>query len=512
MTDWKRDIGLLVVLQLALGLPYLNSVPRIYVDEVWDSSLGYSLANTGSLKHPFVDGLGGMDIHYLPPRVILPMVCAAVFKITDHSIAAGRVGSVLFGALAVVSLYAVMRRWFGGRQAFFIALVMIVHPWFFEVSRRTRPEVYYIALSLVFLWLLVVFFDRDSRRAAFFAGVFAGLSGLAHPNGLILVLVISCAVGIWQSDKLSVRLICWAAAGFVIIVLPYVVYVLWAVQNPQVVFSEQMQVGQLQYSLTREIERWKGFLKWPRGAGLALIMLLSWTAAWYRSKTADKILATTVLLYALILPFVAINVAFRYLAAIIPFFCALGVRLVWRIMTREVAVVGLWYKSRLVISASVAIIYLTTSVAAIGLVFYRVRKSDLLMVTNRIASVVGPESRIIGDPIFWIGHDRYQYGPWLMIIDTLPLREAIDWARKYRFDYAVRTAWFIGDFAGIEEPPQSMPDFRDSDMLDYFCALFGTKVYEFRDPYYGPVEIYELNWYDLNWDEFYKMRRKSGAL
>jgi len=87
----KGDIVVLVVLQLALGLMYLSRVPRVYVDEVWDSGLGYSLARTGTLKHPFVEGLGGMDSHYLPNRVVLPLVCACIFSVAD--IASGPVGS-----------------------------------------------------------------------------------------------------------------------------------------------------------------------------------------------------------------------------------------------------------------------------------------------------------------------------------------------------------------------------------------------------------------------------------
>ncbi|MHC4624776.1 MAG: hypothetical protein ACYS4W_12835, partial [Planctomycetota bacterium] len=84
MLGWKGHTVILVVLQAALGLACLNGVPRIYIDEAWDSALGYNLARTGTLKHPFVEGLGGMDIHYLPNRVVLPLVCAGIFSIADY--------------------------------------------------------------------------------------------------------------------------------------------------------------------------------------------------------------------------------------------------------------------------------------------------------------------------------------------------------------------------------------------------------------------------------------------
>jgi hypothetical protein len=59
MSVWKRHIAILIVLQVVLGTIYLSRVPRIFVDEAWDSSLGYNLAFKGSLSHPFIEGFGG---------------------------------------------------------------------------------------------------------------------------------------------------------------------------------------------------------------------------------------------------------------------------------------------------------------------------------------------------------------------------------------------------------------------------------------------------------------------
>ena len=261
MFSWKRDIVILIVLEVALGLAYLRTVPRIHIDEVWDSALGYSLAHTGTLKHPFIEGFGGMHIHFVQNRVILPLVCAAIFKLAGYSILTGRIGSLLFGVLAVVSLYAVMRRWFGEKQAFWIGLATVIHPWFFEVSRRARPEIYYTALALAFLWLMILFFDSGSRRIAFFAGVLAGLLGLTHPTGLILVFPIAWAVILWLSSKPIGRLIQWASVGFVVVILPYIIYVFWATQDPEVSFMGQMQSTMLhRLFLHGEIIRWKSFL------------------------------------------------------------------------------------------------------------------------------------------------------------------------------------------------------------------------------------------------------------
>jgi uncharacterized membrane protein YhaH (DUF805 family) len=168
-----------------------------------------------------------------------------------------------------------------------------------------------------------------------------------------------------------------------------------------------MQIGMLHRSLTREFLRWKGFLKWPLGAGFALIMVLSWCASWHRSKSADKVLAAIVLSFILILPFGTVSRACRYLAATIPFFCALGIRFAQRIIVGEILPQKPWHKFRLLVVSTIIVIYLSTSLAAIGLMFYRLHDACLDKSLNRIASIVGSENCVCGDPIFWVGHNKY---------------------------------------------------------------------------------------------------------
>jgi hypothetical protein len=97
-----------------------------------------------------------------------------------------------------------------------------------------------------------------------------------------------------------------------------VIYVLWAVQDPQVSFIEQMQASMAPKSfLNSEIVRWRVFLRWPKGAPLAAVMLVSWIAAWYRSDRTDKIIATIIILFAFLMPFTTVNATSRYLIRIL---------------------------------------------------------------------------------------------------------------------------------------------------------------------------------------------------
>lgn len=507
----KHAIIILIILHAAFGLTCLKTVPRIYMDDVWDSALGYNLACNGTLKHPFIVGFGGMDIHFLQPRVVLPFVCAAIFKITGYSILAGRMGSLLMSILALVSLYAVMKHWFSEKQAFFITLAVVLHPWFFEISRRIRPEIYYPALAMVALWLMICSLDSNSPWKSFLAGIFAGLAALSHPIGLILDIAILGAVFIWSRPKKTWRLALWACLGFVVMITPYILYILRSVRDPQVSFFEQMQSGMPRSYLTQiskeqsqtiltiftgEIRRWKNFLQWPAGIPLIFIMAVSWLLAWYRSITADKIIATVIVLFCLILPFVSTNRAGRYLTILIPFFCALIVRMIWRCTVECRVIPPLKKKLCFAFGISSAVIYVLMCVAAVSLMFYKLREADFTRVVERIASVADREDRVFGTIVLWIGHDRYYYGPFPIDASMTPFRQTPDMIRKYDFDYAVRSAWTFNSSYGVASPPARMPDFRLWHPVDAVCEQYGTKVDEFYDPDFGPFEIYKLNWND----------------
>ena len=112
-------------------------------------------------------------------------------------------------------------------------------------SRRCRPEMYYTALALVFLWLVISYFRRDRVLMAFLAGITAGLASLAHPNGLLIVFAISISWIIWKKKPHLLKFVIWALAGFILTILPYVIYVLWASSQPNVSFLKQMQVEPL---------------------------------------------------------------------------------------------------------------------------------------------------------------------------------------------------------------------------------------------------------------------------
>jgi 4-amino-4-deoxy-L-arabinose transferase-like glycosyltransferase len=485
---------ILCAVQLLLGIFYLGSVPRFYGDEAWDASLGYEFAQTGVLRHPFIHNFGGMEVHFVQPRIVLPIICAGIFKVTGYSIAISRLPSLLLGVLAVVVLYHIAERFFDNKQSFLIVLATVINPWFWSTCRRCRPEMLYTALALVFLWLVISYFRRDRAFVAFLAGITAGLASLSHPNGLIIITAISISWIVWKEKPHLFKFVVWALAGFILVILPYVIYAFWASNQPNVSFLKQMHGGSLYGSaIAREMMRWRSFFQPPFGIPVALVMFASWLAAWWKSTAEDRLLATVVAIYPLSLLFLSVDALASYIVVEVPFFSVLIVRFIYRLHEFGFLFSGskrICYITRLF----VILIYVTSSLPPVMLMLYWQRNADFNRVVDEVAKVVGPKARVHADPVFWVGHDRYIYGPYLITYDVVELRNALQWAYLQSFDYAVRTSWFDRSPQGFGKVPNNMPAFRSYSITDNLCKLFGTKVYEFYNEDYGPVEIYKLDW------------------
>jgi hypothetical protein len=273
--------------------------------------------------------------------------------------------------------------------------------------------------------------------------------------------------------------------------------VLWAAQDPAVDFLAQMSGGNPVVTMhpatviAGELERWRHFFQWPKGAPLALLMLAGWAAAWFRSTRVDKTMATIIVLFALAMPFTTVNTTSRYLIGLIPFFGALMVRLGERIVGGAGAT-GAGHKVRWAMVLGGAGVYVVLCVGGIGLMFYRLRGADVTRVLDRVAEVVGPSGHVYGDLLLWMGQDRYRYGPFRT--DHPWRQDSIEMVSQYRFEYAVRPAWTFGRSHGVSTPPAAMPAWRTGHMIDEVCRRYGTKIAEFRDPHYGPMEVYKLDW------------------
>jgi hypothetical protein len=354
----------------------------------------------------------------------------------------------------------------------------------------------YTALALVFLWLVTSYFRKDRKFTAFLAGISAALASLAHPCGLLIVAAISIAWIIWKEKPRLLKFAIWALAGFTLTILPYVIYALWASVQPNVSFIKQIQLGYPSFYssiVVKEIARWRSFFQPPYGIPIALVMIAAWLSAWRKSTAEDKFAATVIAVYSLILPFFSVNALPYYLVAVIPFFSILIIRFIYRL--RDFAFLNSSKETYYAAKIAVVLMFVIPSLSAIMLVLYKQRGTNFNVIVNEVAKVVGPNKKIHADPVFWAGHNKYTYGPYLITYNVVKISEALQWAYSQSFEYAIRTSW-DGSYPqqGIGKAPNNMPSFRPHLIGDTLCKMFGNKVYAFYNEDYGAIEIYKINW------------------
>lgn len=526
-------LALLLTIQLAIGLPWLSSIPRVYNDEAWEASIGRSIADEGRLRHGIIEGWGGMHVRFVQNQLVQPFALAAVFRVCGCSIWTSRFTSLLASLAAVAALYLVARRLLsttasdpadpqqsavGGddrtgaaradsvvapagtsraslwrNPAFWAVLLAMVHPWFIEISRRARPEIFYIALAYAALAVAL------HRPNSWWIGGLAALAALSHPTGAVLAAALLGAALLLRAWPASGRDIARCAAAAAVPLSAYAIYVAWAVRDPQVSLWQQMTghrpagFGDAGFSglLAGEARRWISFVQWPRGLGIAVVFLIAWIRAIKRGDRLVRSAAVAVVLFAAALPFTTVNTTSRYLVALVPLLAVLIVRWVGAptdsIVRRGLRITAL-------------IVYVGTCAGGIQLLWSRLHDADANRVFDQVAAIIARDrggdraaardARVFGRMLLWFGGDRYRYGPFPIDHHWVVQRDAV---RLHGFDYAVRSAWDFNSSEGVRRPPASMPAFRNGDDIDPICRDFGRRIGEFHDEHFGPFEIYALD-------------------
>ncbi len=496
---------ILMALTACLSLVRLSDIPRVFVDEAWDSALGLNLIEEGTLRHPFIEGFGGMNVRFLQNRIMLPIISSGIFKVAGYSVFTSRLGSALLGMAGVAMLFVIARKWFGPWQAFFIGLFTAFHPWWFNVSRRARPEIYYTFFAIMLLWTLDGYFRKNSAWRAALCGFLAGLAALTHPNGILICGSVGLAAVIWLRGKSSFfKMILFVGIGFALTILPWLLFLYASHDIDGVNLKLQYQMAQLTGSnpVIREVIRWKNFLDdeyiWP----IAPLMGLGWLAAWYRSTKYDKFFATLIAIFSAALLFVSVTHFSAYLTALVWAWSALIVRFAFRLgakasesLNRIEKPDGFGVKTfGMPVAGVLVILYLSNCVFTLGVYYRNFKDADLNRVINTAAEIIDDEEGLVfADPIFFYGKEQYNYGPYFITYVPKTMKEYYEWTKQHDFVYMIRPSWYI--FPPLNSKPVSteMPDWRANNVIDFLCRTTAHRIGEFEDPIYGGFEIYKLD-------------------
>jgi len=430
---------------LAVTLPDLGRYPRVHGDDSWVMSASYKLATTGVFGSDLYAGFDGADQHYFIALPVYQFLQALSFVLFGAGIAEARSVTVVSAVVVLWATTWLALRWYGLGASVVSGLLLVllrvnlVNLWpglpLLAVGRSGRYDMTGVAL----LWLTVVFLDLalqrgSSLRLALSVGVCAGLATLTQFFGAFAVLIVVAMLA-WRGDqrKRMSAVVRWAAAGWVVVVAPYLLYVAWHWSD----FRGQstLKAGRTDFldpsfyidNLRDETARYQHLVDPDSilGTGVttwlfvvAIVPIFGWLAWRARrpEQTGDRILLTTLLVCGAALALLDGTNVPLYSIVLWPGLCiavaaALAAGLVW---VRNAAHERQIIPQRLVVTVMVAgAILLAVPMATDAIDAYsedQQRRRETTSYTNvasELDALIPAEARVVGHERWWWGlHER----------------------------------------------------------------------------------------------------------
>jgi len=174
------------------------------------------------------DYMGALDVRR--PPLYPALIGLASFVVPDFEFA-GRLVSLVFGALTAVLVYFLGRRVFDEKTGLVAAAFVAAHPYMLRYSGDVLTEaLYYFLVAIVALLGLKAVIEK-SPLIMFLAGIAGAFAYLTKPAGLVALIAITLFAAFERPGKINSewhqRLILlfslWAV--FIIMALPYLVFI-----------------------------------------------------------------------------------------------------------------------------------------------------------------------------------------------------------------------------------------------------------------------------------------------
>jgi 4-amino-4-deoxy-L-arabinose transferase-like glycosyltransferase len=175
-------------------------------------------------------GLSGLLHAYWPP--FFPCMIALVGGVVRDLELAGRLISVLSGALLVFPIYRLGKALVGDRAAKLAALFVMLYPPLAYNATNVMPETLYSLVCIVGIYTGWKALDEGRPILGLAAGLLWGAGYLMRPEGVGFVLVYGAFMGIlliknlvgraWNGRFVLVPIL--SVVGFLLLAMPYVIY------------------------------------------------------------------------------------------------------------------------------------------------------------------------------------------------------------------------------------------------------------------------------------------------
>ncbi len=397
---------------------------RPWCDEAWFASVAYNLIHHGFMGmtvldphgyifHPYVEGIDRYTYWVMPGYLLLQ---AAWYKVVGFSLFSMRALSILWGGVALLSWYIVVRWLTRDRRIALLTTFFLGTEQHFAFSAATgRMDMMCAALGLASL-ALYIRLRQNFTLALFVASCVSAVNLFTHPNAIFGMFALAVLVLYFDRNRLTIRSLLLAACPFLLLGS---LWGLYAAKAPHFFVAQFQAQARVPHRLELPWNPWKSFwqeidLRYGSAYGLghgfpvsldrivvALYVISIVTALVVpevRRQTGTKILLIFTGISFLLLMCFQKN--WYYLVFIIPYYAAI------------LAVVSDWFWRRYISSRLVVVSLLGMFIAVqLGVVGFRIVHNDyrgrFLEATNFLKRNAKPGDLIMGsgELAFELGFD-----------------------------------------------------------------------------------------------------------
>jgi len=222
----RRRVGIfLFALSLAIRLVWLETYPKVIENEGTQYA---RLAENLLSHHGYVDMRG-------PVTMVSPLysiLIAGISILTGNAELAGRLISLLAGAMLPVLIFLITEKVYGMRPGVAGGLLTSLHAALIAFSAAVYSEILYETLLMAALYYVLITLEGKGYLAPLCSGAFAGLAYLARPEGLLYACVFAAWIvaATWMTRRrLQINLARPVAlmAVSVLLALPFMAFITW---------------------------------------------------------------------------------------------------------------------------------------------------------------------------------------------------------------------------------------------------------------------------------------------
>jgi hypothetical protein len=494
---------LLLAVYGVLMLVWIDTGPKVWVDESWEAIPGSRLAFEGRIDNPVLSGSLAREEHLLDPQMTYYALLAGAFKIIGFGIYAGRFVSVVAGLFAVLLTFLLARRYFGDVVGLLAAVMLMINNVAFVSAATIRPEAAVAAITLAALYFLLRGLDEERHGFIALSGLLIGIGLHVHPNSALGAMSLIVVLLVHQGPSVVLRSLFWLFAAYLVIgFLPYAIYVFLedagnGFEHFMLQISNRAQPlaegNVLLRTIQAEISRYTQYVFFPKRVLIALLEAAAILWALFRGDRASRLLAIVVLVHLALFPFLIVNKTARYLTVLMPMASILVAVLLcnfasvtkrpWREIPGRIRGAGL----PALVCVLLSLGYLGNQFAGDAWLVWKNRHNDYADFTARLDEHIPDSARVWGSMTFWVGLHEHPYRTQYTYTKDL---------ETFRPEYVIMYDGDIwkrqGGVTGRERVNSEHQEVRER--IEGLVAEKGSFVAKVEDPVYGVVEIHRIDW------------------